>query len=315
MKRKPDEVMRVSSCHHCGREFSSPTRFDQKFCSVSCKNEASKIRVQRACIICGNGYTVRPSSKVRVCSQTCKRKLISISNTDDSTHVTSVCPTCNKTFTYLASWPRKYCCRACSAAATITNIKDFKPSSFTTVCEQCGEQFTTTPKRSRGRFCSQKCWGAWLSANSPRTNLGKKFGRPRYLPPPITKICPVCQSPFTVKPSHAARRIFCSKDCRAKWMSQNNTGENSPTWLGGYEPYYGESWHQARRSAQERDKCCADCGATPEALGRELDVHHITPLRKFGKDRHLEANDLSNLVCLCNVCHLKRDWKDNRRKK
>jgi len=316
MRQKYETLTTTSICQQCGKEFTYPTRFAQKFCSLPCRFAAQVKRETRSCVICDTEYIVRPSSKVRVCSKVCKNKLNAISNTDESTHATSVCPACEKPFTYLASWPRKYCCRACAATTVVANIKRFKHSGFTTTCESCGKEFETTPQRTRGRFCSLACYGKWRTANNVGTNTGKKLGRPKSLPLPLTKTCPICESSFSVKPSHTERRRFGSRACLGKRFSLNGSkGENSPTWLGGCEPYRGESWRYARRAARQRDNQCADCGKTPDELGRALDVHHIIPFRNFGRDRHLEANDLSNLVSLCNICHLKREWASGNRKK
>jgi predicted HNH restriction endonuclease len=34
-----------------------------------------------------------------------------------------------------------------------------------------------------------------------------------------------------------------------------------------------------------------------------LDVHHILPIRYFEEENYKEANKLSNLISLCEVCH------------
>jgi len=82
-------------------------------------------------------------------------------------------------------------------------------------------------------------------------------------------------------------------------------GENSPTWAGGDIDYYGANWYEQRRKAREREGyCCKDCGITEEELGKELSVHHIIPFRMF--DDYRKANELDNLVAICEPCHRKR---------
>jgi hypothetical protein len=192
----------------------------------------------------------------------------------------------------------------------VSNIKHFAASRYTTKCEQCGKKFEATPKTTRGRFCSRKCFGKWQSANingERHPHHGKKLGRPKALPPPVKNRCIQCGKEFKTKACHVDRRKCCSKQCQSLQYSKSGrwAGANSPTWRGGYDPYYGPSWRKAQRDCRARDKVCQECGKTPEANKKALDVHHKIPFRKFGAERHLEANHLSNLVALCHGCHVK----------
>ncbi len=71
---------------------------------------------------------------------------------------------------------------------------------------------------------------------------------------------------------------------------------------------YGPNWQRQRDAARTRDGFrCTVCGA-PEPPGRQHDVHHKKPFRDFGyvrgeNDRYLLANDLSNLITVCSLCH------------
>jgi hypothetical protein len=97
---------------------------------------------------------------------------------------------------------------------------------------------------------------------------------------------------------------YCSLQCKGKWISKNKSGENSPLWKGGHTRYRGPSWNSSKRAARERaNNVCEhpDCSATPEDVGRNLDVHHIIPFRYF--DSHKEANKLDNLILLCPKHH------------
>lgn len=63
---------------------------------------------------------------------------------------------------------------------------------------------------------------------------------------------------------------------------------------------YGPNWKVQRERARARDGyCCQVCGL-PEN-GRSHDVHHKTPFRTFAAPE--QANQLSNLITLCPVCH------------
>jgi endogenous inhibitor of DNA gyrase (YacG/DUF329 family) len=233
---------------------------------------------------------------------------------DPSKHAETICPTCGKVFGYYLSWPRKYCSKECAGKATVTNTGRPANNRYTTHCEMCGKAFETVPSQP-GRFCSRTCFGAWKSKHqigAANPLHGRKFDRPKNL---VTLTCPVCQQPFSVKASHAARRRFCSKACQGADLAMQWAGENNPGWTGGYEPYYGPTWRPAMRLVRLRDKVCRDCGISPKELGRQLDVHHRTPFKEFGLARHAEANDPDNLIALCNTCHLKEEWRENRRAK
>lgn len=102
-----------------------------------------------------------------------------------------------------------------------------------------------------------------------------------------------------------AERLGCSEMTVSMWFDRHDievirpSGEDHPSWKGGYEGYYGKSWHQNRKKAIERDDGeCVICGADDR-----IEVHHITPFRKFGLENEKEANRLENLLTLCPDCH------------
>lgn len=87
----------------------------------------------------------------------------------------------------------------------------------------------------------------------------------------------------------------------AKHYAEIYTGENSPTWKGGKRHYQG-GWLKSRDAARKRDRyTCQMCGITEELYGQEMSVHHIKNYRFF--EDKFEANNLSNLICLCEPCH------------
>ena len=95
--------------------------------------------------------------------------------------------------------------------------------------------------------------------------------------------------------------------------SKGKPGELNPAWKGGYKDYYGLNWGKQRVMARQRDGFkCRICGKTEENLGQQMDVHHIKPFREFGyipsvNDFYLLANKLENLICYCNVCHVRQE--------
>lgn len=243
----------TATCAVCAKSFTRKASLAGPYCSRECSDQMSTGRprnparhVVRTCPGCAKSFTVPTYRAAKFCSARCRA---------ESSRDAKDCPTCGTHFTFWKSWPRVYCSNVCAGKATVSNIAHHEPSSYETTCQECGTRFVTTPKRSRGRFCSRPCWAAWLGRNAP-------------------------------------------------------TGEDAPNWRGGSEPYYGGSWHLARRAVRMRDRTCVDCGVTPEQLGKSLDVHHLVPFREFGRERHAEANRLENLVGLCSICHQAREWED-----
>lgn len=96
---------------------------------------------------------------------------------------------------------------------------------------------------------------------------------------------------------------FCSRDCMGNWQSENQVGEDSPSWEGGYTGY-GSEWYYARKEVRERDgNVCQKCG---DGDGERIpDVHHIERVRSF--DDPDNAHSLDNLVQLCRSCHNKME--------
>ena len=75
---------------------------------------------------------------------------------------------------------------------------------------------------------------------------------------------------------------------------------------------YGENWWRARAAALKRDNhTCQRCGFHGKGLGkgrRTVFVHHKRKIKLFVNLKeqsfdNIAANDLSNLVTLCNICH------------
>lgn len=256
-------------------------------------------KMQSNCEYCQTPMTYYSSSYngyKHYCSRQCQM---------NAARVLTTCPQCGKEFWYHRSWPRIYCSRVCSAA--VNGIKNLGLTRLPPMyCEQCGAEIPAKKKVTRRRFCSRKCFAKHLSESQKGIPRPEVAGERPDLQKRVTKTCPTCGKEFCVKESHASRRICCSRECGGKLRSASGiiSGENSPTWKGGYEPYYGPNWRQQRRNARYRDNyTCTRCGITESQLSRQLDVHHIIPFREFGIDRYREANASSNLTCLCFRCH------------
>ncbi|ANB55778.1 HNH endonuclease family protein [Anoxybacillus sp. B7M1] len=163
-------------------------------------------------------------------------------------------------------------------------------------CSFCGKGIIRKPSEIReNNFCDRHCRRKYL--NSKR----------------VIVVCNNCGTKFEKKPSVVRNLNFCSIKCMGDYYGKSGmfSGENSGTWAGGDIEYYGPNWRIQRRKARERDNfTCQDCGITEAEYGQELSVHHIIPFRAFNGDWK-RANDLSNLITLCeHPCHRKRHSKE-----
>lgn len=90
------------------------------------------------------------------------------------------------------------------------------------------------------------------------------------------------------------------------------SGERDPKFRGGHRKYRGPDWYKNRKLALERDGyICVDCGQTQEQekaqrRNRSLSVHHRIPY-EISQD-----SSLSNLITLCQHCHMVREHRDGR---
>lgn len=98
-----------------------------------------------------------------------------------------------------------------------------------------------------------------------------------------------------------------------KYYKQNECfkGDKSGTWGGGKIEGRGKDWNVKREVARERDSyTCTRCGVLEENhKSYQLSVHHIVPF-KFFKDTE-KANEPTNLLTLCEVCHRKIHTGEN----
>jgi len=172
-------------------------------------------------------------------------------------------------------------------------------------CEYCENDYPVWPAvEENTRFCSMDCKANWQSENR------RSQDHPNYNGGLTTVICEHCGGEYKEKPSRVERTTFCSQECHDEYRRVHGTmaGENSPHWKGGKIGYYGPNWHQKREQALERDShTCQDCGVSDD-----LHVHHIRKIRQY-KDMYgtpewyEKANELDNLLTLCQDCH--RKWE------
>jgi len=120
--------------------------------------------------------------------------------------------------------------------------------------------------------------------------------------------CDYCGKSFKRQDTNATgEHVFCDVSCKASYQSENHTGPNNPNYknrIGNERLYYGRNWSNQRERCRNRDSYkCQCCGVDESELSKPLDVHHITPFKKF--DNVEKANRLDNLISLCRSCHMK----------
>jgi hypothetical protein len=74
----------------------------------------------------------------------------------------------------------------------------------------------------------------------------------------MNNICKLCNKEFHVKPSHAEKRVYCSRSCMAKAYQINLTGENNPNHKGNQKTC--ETCGKLYTSYIKTSKFCCFCG-------------------------------------------------------
>ena len=213
--------------------------------------------------------------------------------------------------TYYAEHEKKFCSRQCiieSGTYAGENHPNYQGGKESTNCEICDREFEYYPSDKKGLYCSE-CVKTKQWQTIPRIT-GEDH--PRWIGGKQEYSCTVCGNTVERYPSNAkSKAITCSETCRRKHLSESFAGEGHPNWKGGGNEAYGPGWAAARRKALERDDYrCRRCGTDRETLGRNPDVHHIVPVRRFiaARDRmKADAHTLDNLITLCPKCHRNAD--------
>lgn len=192
------------------------------------------------------------------------------------------CEWCGKTFIVDGAHKhKKFCSKQCLR-------KSQKAKRTKYYCKLCGKEIVMNDRHYKRIYCDD-CLSEW------RKHLPSKR---------IHTNCAYCGAPLEVIPAVYQKNKFnyCNVDCMAKHYSLIYTGENSPSWKGGKGHHYIGGFWSARRKVRERDNfTCQLCGITEEEYGQQLSVHHIKNYRDF-EDKE-EANQLDNLISLCEPCH------------
>lgn len=249
----------------------------------------------------------------------------------ETDEVESTCPTCKRTFGTLRGMRIHHSCvhgtklpnRICGDCETKFYDKNgkrtycdecYSPSGSgnpnwnggkeTSICANCDDEFEYYPSSKSEEYC-HKCVRSGDVTYSPPSRRDDSTK--------TTVHCSYCSARNEVYKQKAERReeIFCDRMCYRSWLSdgyrreQKWCGQDNPNWNGGVdcEEYYGKGWPSARNQALQRDEyTCQRCSTDRDQLGRNPDVHHITPVRTFENPR--KAHTLENLISLCRDCHL-----------
>lgn len=193
------------------------------------------------------------------------------------------------------------------------------------ICQFCNKSFAVNHKTKRNKFCSPECRSAYQQSLRKKYYCklcGKEIIRQNNRSYPLTYCsncakthpwtskkrisvnCGYCGASIDVIQSRAERNkyCYCSIECMTKHYAEIYSGENSPTWKGGKTHHYTGGFYRQRQKARKRDNfTCQLCGISERDFGRQMSVHHIKSYRDFEDKK--EANQLDNLVCLCEKCH------------
>ena len=196
-------------------------------------------------------------------------------------------------------------------------------------CKNCGVQFGVTSKTRNRKYCSRECLydhyqkakekrskqyceycGNEIDVSANNRNYKRKYckdcvsSRVWVHEDKIDTECAYCKTPMKVIKSRydSSDNCYCSVECMASDYKIRFSGEASPTWRGGKSHHYSGNFFSARKQVRSRDGyVCRRCGISEAEYGRELSVHHIRSYRDF--ENKQDANQLDNLVSLCEPCH------------
>lgn len=199
------------------------------------------------------------------------------------------CKDCGRQF-YDSKSQRKYCGR-CNPNAGQNN-GNWRDAKETSDCRLCGKSFEYYPSDKKGVYCSE-------CVRNSDGFLGIPYDEIHDIER-VIRHCEQCGEEMVLLKSYVEyderNGRFCSHRCRSIAMIESNE-----------EVTYNQGWAELRRKAIQRDEeTCQECGIHRSALDHDLDVHHIKPVREFNDP--MDANTLTNVVCLCRSCHISIEW-------
>ena len=168
-------------------------------------------------------------------------------------------------------------------------------------CKHCQKEFSRSPSRNLGGYCSRECFaivrykaemrvcpncGGEKSQSSPGVCMPCRsivYKKGKEIP------CKHCGKKIYWTPSKP--RVFCGHKC----FGLHRLGAANPAYIDGKAqvPYTSQFRSAAREVRKREGQMCFLCSA----IGR-LDVHHI--------NRNVSDNTMGNLVALCRPCHMRQ---------
>ena len=197
------------------------------------------------------------------------------------------------------------------------------------LARQLGRTPTKVEMRERGEFSEKpyiRVFGSWGTAiSAAELELGPRQRQQQNIDE-LTLLKEIRRLASELGRAPSAREMNCMGKYSVTAYSYRYGSWNAAVGEAGFEPlekpvgerewdrtansHYIGKWKEIRTEAIQRDEeHCQDCGMVrgehQEEYGRDLEVHHLTPVREF--DDPEEADQLDNLVTLCAQCHGKRE--------
>jgi len=182
------------------------------------------------CDNCGNDIEKHGSKTQRNKRNFCNRKCF---NEHRIKTIAVVCNNCGTTFPRFKSLirERNYCCHECSNEGRTGNPVIKNRKRIDVLCDGCGGDLQITPYQKRTHkkhFCDNDCHAKWKSVNQRGANNPVFKKR-------VTLTCDYCGNTFQRKRFLVNKhgKNFCNAECRNRWSTEKNVGENNPRYNGG----------------------------------------------------------------------------------
>lgn len=173
-------------------------------------------------------------------------------------------------------------------------------------CLECNRKFSkrltdsTKYFLAKRKYCSYGCFTKVWQRTTLKDKIKTRDSRE-------TISCLICKKDF--KDYISNKRVVCSNECRALWISENKSGKNAANWQGGITPQINERcnsdwWKVLRMKVYIRDNFeCQICGitCTKRIDNTQIQCDHII------KESDGGIHDMSNLWTLCKGCHTRKD--------
>lgn len=120
----------------------------------------------------------------------------------------------------------------------------------------------------------------------------------------VTLTCPQCGGEFQVKPSHADKRTYCSRDCMSEAYKTRLQGDNNPNFSNAGEKICqtcGKTYYSYNKTRKYCSWQCAGLAQPQEKLERMAKMP-----RKSRKRR-------TSFLCTCKRCGKEFRWKHKKK--